>query len=297
MAAVLIDAATRARLVGRFGPDLAEPWCDTFPGLVARLSARWGLTVREARPGNTGRTLLCTGPGGDLRVLKLTPDPEVARLEATGLRAWAGCTRAVQVLDTDLDAGAILLEGLVPGTELRGREVPWPDLGEMLAELHGVKPPEDLPPLTDRVTFMYDITERTVVGSGSAAEPYLTPAVLARARHRAMALAQDGPLAVVHGDLHPGNVLDAGPGRGLVAIDPRPSVGDPAFDLADWLYLPLAAGGTLDDGVEALRPHLPGLDADRALAWCAALAPLAAHAPLRRGERTPFTEALLELSR
>ncbi|MFJ7214301.1 aminoglycoside phosphotransferase family protein [Amycolatopsis sp. NPDC098790] len=294
MAAVLIDSAARARLVRRFGAELAEPWCDALPDLVARLTAQWGLEVRETRPGNTGRTLLCTGPGGDPQVLKLTPDPEVAQLECAGLRAWAGCSHAVQVLDADLDAGAILLEGLVPGTELRGREVPWPEIGALLTELHSVAPPPGLPPLTERVTFMYDITERTV--PGSPAEPHLTPEVLARARSRALALASDGPVAVVHGDLHPGNVLDAGP-RGVVAIDPRPSVGDPAFDLADWLYLPLAAGGTLEDGIEALRPHLPGLDVTRALAWCAALAPLAAHAPLRRGEHTPFTDALLEMAR
>jgi streptomycin 6-kinase len=294
VAPVLIDDDARARLTRRFGPELAEPWCDALPQLVAHLTAKWGLTVREARPGNTGRTLLCTGPRGDLQVLKLTPDHEVARLEFAGLRAWAGCSRAVQVLDADLDAGALLLEGLVPGTELRGREVPWPQIGALLTELHAVTPPPDLPPLTERVTFMYDITERTV--AGSAAEPHLTPEVLARARSRALALAASGPLAVVHGDLHPGNVLDAGP-RGAVAIDPRPSVGDPAFDLADWLYLPVADGGTLEDGIEALRPHLPGLDAVRARAWCVALAPLAAHAPLRRGEHTPFTDALLEMAR
>ncbi len=295
MAAVLIDDAARARLIGRFGAELAAPWCDTLPNLVARLTDRWGLTVREARPGNTGRTLLCDGPAGDLQVLKLTPDPDVARLEFAGLQAWRGCSRAVQVLDTDLAAGAILLEGLVPGTELRGREVPWREIGALLTELHSVAPPPGLPPLTERVTFMFDITERTV--PGSAAERHLTPELLGRARGRALALAEGGPVAVVHGDLHPGNVLDAGPQRGVVAIDPRPSVGDPAFDLADWLYLPLAAGGTLDDGIEALRPHLPGLDAARARAWCAALAPLAAHPPLRRREHTPFTDALLEMAR
>lgn len=295
MAAVLIDDAARARLAARFGADVAEPWCDALPDLVARLTAKWNLEVREARPGNTGRTLLCTGPEGDLQVLKLTPDPDIARLEFAGLRAWTGCPRVVQVLDTDLDAGAILLEGLVPGTELRGRDVPWPEIGALLSELRSVAPPADLPPLTDRVTFMFDITERNL--PGSPVESYVTPGLLARARDRALALAADGPVAVVHGDLHPGNVLDAGPRRGVVAIDPRPSVGDPAFDLADWLYLPLAAGGTLDDGIEALRPHLPGLDPDRARAWCAALAPLAAHAPLRRGEHTPFTDALLEMAR
>ncbi|WP_328648404.1 aminoglycoside phosphotransferase family protein [Amycolatopsis sp. NBC_00348] len=295
MTAVLDDAA-RARLVTRFGAAVAGPWCDALPDLVARLSARWGLEVREARPGNTGRTLLCTGPGGDLQVLKLTPDPEIARLEAAGLRAWTGCPRAVQVLDTDLDAGAILLEGLVPGTELRGRDVPWAEIGDLLTQLHGVAPPAGLPSLTDRVTFMYDITDRTV--PGSAAEPHLTRELLARARDRALSLAATGgSIAVVHGDLHPGNVLDAGPGRGVVAIDPRPSVGDPAMDAVDWAFLPMAAGGTIDDGITLLAPHVPHLDVERVHAWCVALAPLLAHGPLRRGEHTPFTDALLQMAR
>ncbi|UOZ04325.1 aminoglycoside phosphotransferase family protein [Amycolatopsis sp. WQ 127309] len=295
MTAVLDDAA-RARLVTRFGADVADPWCDALPDLVDRLAARWGLEVREARPGNTGRTLLCTDPDGDLQVLKLTPDSEIARLEAAGLRAWTGCRRAVQLLDTDLDAGAILLEGLVPGTELRGRDVPWAEIGDLLTQLHSVAPPADLPSLTDRVTFMYDITDRTV--PGSAAEPHLTRELLARARNRALALAATGgPVAVVHGDLHPGNVLDAGPDRGVVAIDPRPSVGDPAMDAVDWAFLPMAAGGTIDDGITLLAPHVPHLDAERVHAWCVALAPLLAHGPLRRGEHTPFTDALLQMAR
>jgi streptomycin 6-kinase len=292
---VILDDAARARLVARFGAEVADPWCDTLPDLVARLSARWSLEVREARPGNTGRTLLCTGPGGELKALKLTPDPGIARLEAAGLRAWTGCPRAVQVLDTDLDAGAILLEGLVPGTELRGRAVPWAEIGDLLTQLHSVAPPAGLPSLTDRVSFMYDITDRTV--PGSAAERHLTRALLARARDRALTLAAGGQVAVVHGDLHPGNVLDAGPRRGVVAIDPRPSVGDPAMDAVDWVFLPMAVGGTLEDGIEALAPHVADFDAERVRAWCVALAPLVAHAPLRRGERTPFTDALLEMAR
>lgn len=101
----------------------------------------------------------------------------------------------------------------------------------------------------------------------------------------------------MHGDLHPGNVLDAGPGRGVVAIDPRPSVGDPAMDAVDWAFLPMAAGGTIDDGITLLAPHVPHLDVERVHAWCVALAPLLAHGPLRRGEHTPFTDALLQMAR
>lgn len=292
MTAILDDAA-RARLVDRFGPQVG-PWCDALPTLVARLTERWGLTVVEARPGNTGRTLMCRGTEGESRVLKLCPDQEVATGEATALLTWAGLSRVVQVLDTDLEEGAVLLEGLEPGTQLNGRgaDVPWTEVGDLLAQLHSVPAPRaQFPSLATRVGQMFELAERRL--RGSAAEPRLPLDLLHHARAWAEDLATGGPVALLHGDLHPGNVLDAGPARGIVAIDPRPCLGDPAFDAVDWALLPMAAGGTLDDGVT----KLPGLDADRVRAWCAALAPLVAMAPLRAGRSTPFTDALLEMAR
>ncbi|MEU0796423.1 aminoglycoside phosphotransferase family protein [Amycolatopsis sp. NPDC005961] len=294
MAVVLIDDAARARLVDRFGAELAEPWCDALPGLVARLTATWNLEVREARPGNTGRTLLCTGPGGDLRVLKLTPDPEVARLEVTGLRAWAGCSRVVQVLDADLDANAILLEGLVPGTQLDS-DVPWAQIGEMLDQLHSVDPAGEFRSLAEGIEFIFTLSERR--RRESPAAEHLSAEVLQKGRERALALATSGPVTLIHGDLHPANVLDAGPGRGAVAIDPRPGLGDPSLDAIDWMFVPMAKGGTIEDGLTALAPHVTDFDAERVRAWCVAMAPLVALSPLRRGERTPFTDAVLELAR
>ncbi|MGW5723074.1 aminoglycoside phosphotransferase family protein [Amycolatopsis sp. NPDC003865] len=294
MAPVLIDDAARARLVDRFGAELAEPWCDTLPDLVARLSARWNLDVREARPGNTGRTLLCAGPGGDLRVLKLTPDPEVAQLEFAGLSAWAGCSRVVQVLDADLDANAILLEGLVPGTQLDG-DVPWAEIGEMLDQLHSVEPRAEFRRLAEGIEFIFTLSERRRRETAAAA--HMSAEILDKGRRRALDLAAGGPVTLIHGDLHPANVLDAGPGRGAVAIDPRPGIGDPALDAVDFVYVPMAHGGTIDDGIAALAPHVTGFDADRVRAWCVAMAPLIALAPLRRGEPSPFTDRVLELAR
>ncbi|MEU4254281.1 aminoglycoside phosphotransferase family protein [Amycolatopsis sp. NPDC026612] len=295
MAPVLIDAPARARLVDRFGADLAEPWCDALPDLVTRLTTQWRLEVQEARPGNTGRTLLCTGPGGDLRVLKLTPDPEVARLELTGLTAWAGCSRVVQVLDADLDVNAILLEGLVPGTELTGRAVPWAEIGELLGELHAVEPRGEFRHLAEGIEFIFTLSERRRRESPAAG--HLSAETLEKGRARARELATSGPVTLIHGDLHPGNVLDAGPARGAVAIDPRPGLGDPALDAVDFAFVPMAAGGTIEDGIAALAPHVADFDAERVRAWCVAMAPLVALAPLRRGERTPFTDAVLELAR
>jgi streptomycin 6-kinase len=296
MTAILDDAA-RARLVDRFGPQVG-PWCDALPSLVARLTDRWGLTVVEARPGNTGRTLMCRDPEGDSRVLKLCPDQEVSAGEATALQTWAGRSRVVQVLEVDFEAGAVLLEGLEPGTQLTGHgaDVPWTEVADLLTQLHSVQLPSvqaagPFPSLATRVGLMFDLAERRL--RGSAAEPRLPLELLHHARRRAEDLATGGPATLLHGDLHPGNVLDAGPVRGIVAIDPRPCLGDPAFDAVDWALLPMAAGGTLDDGVT----KLPGLDSDRVRAWCAALAPLVAMAPLRVGAPTPFTDALLEMAR
>jgi len=193
-------------------------------------------------------------------------------------------------MEVDFEAGAILLEGLAPGTTLLGQDVPWPEIGELLTQIHGVPALGPFPSMTQRVTFMYELAERRLGG-------VLPVEMLHKARDRAHELATGGPVALVHSDLHPGNVLDAGPGRGAVAIDPRPCLGDPAFDTVDWVFLPMAAGGTLDDGIVALRPYVPDLDVEWVRAWCVALAPLVAMGPLRRGERTPFTDALLEMAR
>ncbi|ANN17702.1 aminoglycoside phosphotransferase [Amycolatopsis orientalis] len=296
MAAVLIDDQARARLITRFGGDAAD-WCDALPALVARLAEQWGLTVLDTKPGNTGRTLICAGDDGAKKVLKLTPDRTIAESEAAALRAWDGCSRVVQVLATELADGAILMEGIDPGTELResGVHVPWSEVGDLLTQIHSVPPPAGFSTLEDRVTFMYGLAERGL--RGSVAEAALSMETLDRARLRALALATDGGgNSIVHGDLHPGNVLDGGPGRGAVAIDPRPSVGDPAFDLADWVTLPMLDGGTLEDGFDAIAPHLPGFDAGRVRAWCVALAPLFVMRPLERGERTPFVEAMLRMA-
>ncbi|WP_326835787.1 phosphotransferase [Amycolatopsis rhabdoformis] len=282
-----LDPAARARLVDRFGTSV-EPWCDALPGLVDRLAPRWSLTVREARPGNTGRTLLCDSPDGP-RVLKLCPDPAIARAEATALQAWAGLPRVVQLLDTDLTEGAILLEGLVPGTTLTESDVPWDQVRDLLTQIHSVPADGPFPTQLDRVHTMFDLAERRLRGSGAL--HHLPLDVLRTGRTRAESLATTGPVTLVHGDLHPGNVLDAGPARGIVAIDPRPCLGDPAFDAVDWAFLPLASGGTFGDGLAQLP------DPARTRAWCVALAPLVAMGPLRRTGRTRFTDAVLALAR
>jgi streptomycin 6-kinase len=77
---------------------------------------------------------------------------------------------------------------------------------------------------------------------------------------------------VLHQDLHAGNILDAGDGRWL-AIDPKPLVGDPAFDTAsllrdrrDDLCRDPAPEGRVRWRLDALA-DLTGLDRERMRGW------------------------------
>jgi streptomycin 6-kinase len=100
---------------------------------------------------------------------------------------------------------------------------------------------------------------------------------LERGGRAAMALAAEpAPAVLLHGDLHPGNVLDGGPRRGLVAIDPRPCVGDPALDAVDWVFHRVRPDAWASRS-RALAAAL-GCDRDRLWRWCAALAAMLASA-------------------
>jgi streptomycin 6-kinase len=226
--------------------------------------------------------------------LKLTPERDIAATEAAALRAWAGCSRVVQLIDNDLEAGAILLEGVIPGTPLADStgDLPLEQISDLLAQLRTVAGPEAMPTLAERVAGFFDLAERR--WRGSAAERHLPLTVLHRSRAAAAELAADGPTALVHGDLHSGNVLEGA--AGIVAIDPRPCVGDPTFDAVDWAFVPVSKGGRIDHGIDALGERLPCLDTDRLRRWCASMAVLLAVGPLRRDAPTPYTATLIQMA-
>lgn len=290
--ALVLDDPARVRLVDRFGPGVVS-WCDALPDLVAELTTRWRLRLRSSVPGGTGRTLLAEDASGRFVVLKVTPERAIAKTEAAALRAWAGCSRVVELLNVDAAVGALLLEGLSPATPLadRGNAFPVPEIVELLRQLDATPVPvTGFPALTERLDLIFDLFARRAGGSG------LDLSVLSRSRSAAMELARGGPVRLLHGDLHPHNVLDAGPARGATAIDPRPCFGDPAIDAVDWAMVPLSHGGSLDDGVSALVSAMPELDHDRLTAWCRSLAVLPAIQQLRRHGQTPYVETLLELA-
>jgi streptomycin 6-kinase len=261
----------------RFGPGVAA-WCSAVPALADQVADRWGLKLGETYAyGASSVVLHCNLVGGGGAVLKLSPDPPFLADQAAMLALFAPSGKVPAVLAVDAAAGAVLLESIEPGTaadELSHPPSPqvWGDLIRALHRAAAAPPgfPRDLRGRCDE--FFARIGRRL-------AEPPIgqrvRPADLDRAANRYDLLLDSAPSQVLlHGDLHLGNVLDGGPARGLVAIDPRACVGDPCFDAVDY-----ALDGAGRDGVgsrcAALAPAA-GLDPGRLYAWCRAIAPIIA---------------------
>lgn len=280
---IVLDEAPRAWLEQRFGASAAA-WCDGLGALVANVAAGWGLwPVELFPPGATSVVLGCEGGDGGRAVLKLTPDPRIAAEEAAALRTWAGSPRVVALLDADVERGALLLEWLPDTRPLS--DLDW-SLGEVLPVLADLRRPRPaqtpgpagpgglsalagLPSLAERVELIFELAERRA----RRLRPWDgAPQAFARGLAAARALAGSGPADLVHGDLHPGNVLRVGAGRGLVAIDPRPCVGDQGFDLVDWVLMGARKEAQVRRRVAELSQGLPGVDASRLQAWCEAVA-------------------------
>ena len=126
--------------------------------------------------------------------------------------------------------------------------------------------------------------------------PLVTPQILADGHRKARELASGGPAGLLHGDLHLSNILRAGRTRGLVAIDPRPGIGDLTFDAIDWTLDRAASIDEVHERIDQLCKLVPDMDRNRLWRWCQATA--AALAILRLSRRPPddSTQLLLKLA-
>ena len=274
----------------RFG-DTVTSWCDGLPALLASLAERWRLELGAPfLVGNSSTAFRCVRADGIPAVLKLRPDLPVVPEQVATLELFGPSGRVPAVLNADLGAGAVLLERVEPGTQVRDLpELPsatqWAGL---MRDLHAAAVPPDYPrDLRAKCDGFFDRIGRR--------DP-VSLADLERGAARCRALLATEPARVLlHGDLHLANVLDGGASRGLMAIDPRACVGDPCFDAVAYLL-----NGAGRDGIEtrcAALAAASGLDESRLLEWCRAIAPVEAIIYLSRpGTQRAVTE-MLELAR
>jgi streptomycin 6-kinase len=235
---------------------------------------------------------------GRSAVLKASPDRARLAFEAAALDGWHTVhTPAVLALDERL--GTLLIEAIEPGTPLAVSST-YPALesvAELLSSLHASAVPDpSYPTVAQRVTYLFDSSVKLY-----ERHPQLTallpPELYERGRRLATRLAQDAwPIVLLHGDLTPGNILDGGAERGLVAIDPAPCLGDATFDAVDLILWQADDLETIQARAERVAVAT-GTDAARLLGWCTAFAGMTAlelasqgNGPRRR------TEALLRLA-
>jgi streptomycin 6-kinase len=249
-------------------------WIAGLPAIVADLAGRWSLRVGEPfQPGGQcSWTAPVTDPAGTGLVLKVGyrfPGGD-ERDEAAGLRIWDGngAVRLHAACESELTC-ALLMERCLPGTPL-GRALSEPEQDHVVAGLlrrlwaqpHAAYP---FRPLAQMCAAWADEFEREYAAADPAdrIDPGLARAGIALFRE--LPETADSRVLLCT-DLHGDNILAAQRAPWLV-IDPKPYVGDPAYDVLQHMLNcddRLAADPA---GLAARMARLAGLDAARVRQW------------------------------
>ncbi len=247
------------------GPEWAD-FLDRLPDLVDDLLGEWTLHVDgEPTHGHTALVVPVRTGAGRPAVLKVGWPHQEAEHEHLALQHWHG-RGAVVLLRADPRRSALLLERLhaedLTGLwDVEACEV----VGGLYGRLHVPAPPQ----LRTQTSYVETWTARLERLPSSAPVPR-------RLVQQAVSLGHDlvaDPAStgtMIHGDLHYANVL-AGDREPWLAIDPKPTSGDPHYEVAPLLWNRFEElAGDVRDGVRR-RFHAvvdtAGLDEDRARAW------------------------------
>jgi streptomycin 6-kinase len=254
------------------------------------LLERWRLD-RDGPAVRTASSVIAPVRRDGARLMLKVPLVEEERRGGRLMAAWAG-RGAAAVLASDADGTVLMARADDPGILVREASADGPDadarddratrtLARAAARLHRV-------PLEPRVVaeaVPLDVWFRELV----APERPLPRSLDRGAAVARELLAGSGPTAVLHGDVHHGNVLRFGDSDiggdddddddAWRAIDPKALVGDPGFDTANVLANPTPAIA-LRPGRLARRARViaeeTGADLDAVLAWAEAWCALSA---------------------
>ena len=182
--------------------------------------------------------------------------------EIEGLRFWNG-DPTVCLLEADDDLGAMLLERCEPGTALR--TLPEPEQDVVVARLlrrlwRPPAAPQPFRPLSVMIAYWSEETRTQVEhwrDEGLVREGLRLFEELSRSTTEHVLLATD---------LHAGNVLRARREPWL-AIDPKPFVGDPAYDATQHLQNCGVRLRSEPDRTIRQFADLLGIDGDRIRLW------------------------------
>jgi len=210
--------------------DRESAWFAVLPGLVTELAERWSLRLGAPyEPGGTSAWVApATRSDGSRAVLKVGFRHYEARDEAVGLRFWSG-HGVVEVFQSQVydETTALLLEECRPGTMLSA-SLPPVERDEVIARI--LKRLWMTPPPGHAFRPLQNMVEMWEAGFWRSTpvppDPGLMRAGLDLWRTLPTTATDEVLLCT---DLHPDNVLAAEREPWLV-VDPKPYVGDPAYD-------------------------------------------------------------------
>jgi len=239
-----------------------EVWLAQLEVTIGLLTQRWSL-ILEAPFESASAAWVAPAklPDGRAAVLKVAMPHVEGDHEIDGLRFWHGGP-TVQLLDVDRKMGALLLERCEPGHGLWKQPKPEQDvvLAGILKRLWRV-PPEPHP--FRHLSEMLECwRERTLADAAQWPDAGLVREGLRLLAELAGTATDQALLAT---DLHAGNLLRA-QRESWLAIDPRPYIGDPAYDATQHLLNRARVGS---DPVGTIRrfAELAGLDPERVRLW------------------------------
>jgi streptomycin 6-kinase len=239
----------------------ARAWLNEVPDIARSWAQRWNLVLKAPLEGGTVSVVYSVQRQDGPAVLKLAaPWSRWSRQEAAALRAWDG-HGAIRLLAASDDARALLLERVWPGSA--ASSVTAAELAAVLATLSRPAVPSEMPALAEAVQLRFDRAQENRHG-------LLSDRQIWRARCAAVELAgasHESPV-LCHGDLSSKNIL-VSRDRGLLAIDPNPCAGHPAYDAAQWAVTqtPVAQAPQRASAVAAAL----GISADDVLRWVGVL--------------------------
>lgn len=212
-------------------PERRE-WLKCLPAVVQSLEVRWSLTLGEPfKDASCAWVAPARRSDGSSAVLKIGMPHMEGEHEAQGLRFWDG-QPTVRLLDANDDIAAMLLERCEPGTPLRTSPESGQDvvISGLLRRLwRAPAAPYSFRPLSAMTTYW---ANETLLDRKLWPDAGLVRAGLALFEELARPAPGDVLLAT---DLHAGNILRSQREPWLV-IDPKPFVGDPAYDATQHLF-------------------------------------------------------------
>lgn len=240
-------------------------WLERLPDVIRELQERWSLSLGAPFDGvdvSCAWVAPANRADGTRAVLKLGMPHFEAEHEIQSLRFWDGGP-TVRLLDADVRLNAMLLERCEPGTSLR--ELPEEEQDVVVAGM--LRRLWRRPAASHPFRPLSAMTESWAAETRAAAQEWSAPGLVQEGLRLFEQLSRPSDDDVLLAtDLHAGNVLRARREPWL-AIDPKPFVGDRAYDATQHLFNCKGRMLSAPDATIRRVADLLGVDGGRVRLW------------------------------